>query len=243
MNGTADAVLAIESGFIGREYDDTWVWQALGLPGMVGEPSCAAFQTMCLHMGGVPTPVDLSNPYYCPNWVAWGQAHGRWATTPARGRLVLFDWGNSGTADHVGMVEFVDAAGVHTIEGNSDALNGTNRAVHTDQMLGFVEPPYAAAPAPVNIPVAAPWLADLAKVIAAAKLTTITLGSSGLPAAVLARQLAAKGLLPNVPPWSNAGPAFTLDKLAWQALMEFQAEHHLAIDGKCGPQTWQALFA
>lgn len=92
--------------------------------------------------------------------------HGQWHVDVGgiqRGDIVFFDWGGTDSIaniDHVGVVEFVDAEGVHTIEGNID--NVCKRMVrHSDFIAGYGRPAYApdpvpgppAPPPPVPVPV------------------------------------------------------------------------------------------
>lgn len=86
--------------------------------------------------------------------------HGEWHTDTTgiqRGDIVFFDWAGSNNIsaiDHVGIVEFVDADGVHTIEGNID--NVCKRMLrHSDFIVGYGRPAYA-QPAPVPTPVPNP---------------------------------------------------------------------------------------
>lgn len=72
-----------------------------------------------------------------------------------RGDIIFFDW-NGGSdisgIDHVGLVESVDGATVHTIEGNID--NVCKRMQRTVEVIaGFGRPAYAADPAPKPVPV------------------------------------------------------------------------------------------
>jgi hypothetical protein len=103
--------------------------------------------------------------------------HGQWHVDVAgiqRGDIVFFDWGGTDSIaniDHVGVVEFVDADGVHTIEGNID--NVCKRMLrHSDFIAGYGRPNYApdpvpGPPAPVPTPVPVVPTVSTAKVRAA----------------------------------------------------------------------------
>ena len=43
-----------------------------------------------------------------------------------RGDIVLFDFNNNGTSDHIGIVTRVTSSRIYTIEGNTDSENQTN---------------------------------------------------------------------------------------------------------------------
>ena len=63
------------------------------------------------------------NDPYCPSVVNQLKRDGNWKGTsnPQPGDLVLFDWDRDGTADHIGIVERVNADGsIGTIEGNTE---------------------------------------------------------------------------------------------------------------------------
>lgn len=72
----------------------------------------------------------------------WAQAAGRCVDSPKPGDLVLFDWGNDQTADHIGIVESVkDENTIVTIEGNcDDAVRRMTRKM--SQTIAFIRPAY-----------------------------------------------------------------------------------------------------
>ena len=79
-----------------------------------GEDWCAMFVSWCLHQAGVglqfawvPTGVDAFRAYNLLD------------QNPTPGAVVFYDWNHDGVGTHTGFVESVDAAGVHTIEGNA----------------------------------------------------------------------------------------------------------------------------
>lgn len=60
---------------------------------------------------------------YCPWWAAWFRSRGRWSDTPARGRIVFFDWTGEqrkGSEMHVAIVESVSGDYINTIEFNTE---------------------------------------------------------------------------------------------------------------------------
>lgn len=111
--------------------------------------------------------------------------HGGWHVDTAgiqRGDIVFFDWaGSNGISaiDHVGVVEFVDIDGVHTIEGNID--NVCKRMLrHSDFIAGYGRPMYAPDPiVPPPLPVPSPVPVPLPIV----SLALVRSASDGGPAA------------------------------------------------------------
>ena len=50
----------------------------------------------------------------------------------------IFDWGNNGTVDHVGIVESVVDGVVHTVEGNSgDAVKRNSYMIGSSSIHGY----------------------------------------------------------------------------------------------------------
>jgi len=89
---------------------------------------CAAFVSVCAKRAGLLEliPAECS----CPRMIEGFRALGRWVEddgyVPAAGDIIFYDWedsgsgDNTGTADHVGIIESVDEANgsFTTIEGN-----------------------------------------------------------------------------------------------------------------------------
>lgn len=107
------------------------------------EKWCADFTSwVCNQAGG-----ELNDPY-TPSVVNRLKAKDLWKGTddPEPGDLVLFDWNHDKKADHIGLVEFVNADGsIGTIEGNTnnpttgqEGVWRRERALST--VLGFGEP-------------------------------------------------------------------------------------------------------
>lgn len=85
--------------------------------GRGSEAYCADFVSWLSRQSG-----GRMNESYCPSIVNELKARGTWKgnANPQPGDLVLFDWNHDGTADHVGLVERVNADGsLATIEGNT----------------------------------------------------------------------------------------------------------------------------
>lgn len=85
--------------------------------GRGSEPYCADFVSWVSRRAGL----SMNNPY-CPSVVNELKRNGGWKGTsnPQPGDLVLFDWDGDRVADHIGIVEQVNADGtIGTIEGNT----------------------------------------------------------------------------------------------------------------------------
>ena len=112
------------------------------------DPWCAAFVSavgQALGMTGTILP-----ECGCDKMIALYKTAKRWAALEnvvlKPGDLVFYDWDQNGSADHVGMIEEVTAAGFRVIEGNmSDGVN--RRTVQRNYQLihGFALPDYASA--------------------------------------------------------------------------------------------------
>lgn len=145
---TAETVLNVARGQVGTEANragDTLYSDWYGLP---SESWCDMFVSWVAHTAGAAGIVGKFA--YCPSHVDWFKARGQWGKTPKPGAIVFFDWNGDGVADHVGIVEKVNANGsVGTIEGNSTNPNGGPYGVfrHTEwprYILGYGYPAYDA---------------------------------------------------------------------------------------------------
>ena len=109
-------------------------------------PWCAYFVSWLAKESGAPIGAGGNGTGYVPTLEAWGKQTGRFTEfgegRPQPGDIVIFDWGNAGTADHTGIVERVEADGtVHTIEGNAnDRVMRRDYATSTNHIVGYVRP-------------------------------------------------------------------------------------------------------
>lgn len=131
---------------------------------------CACFVSWCFEQAGTPLPkmdetAVTSGFVYCPDAETWAQDHGAWSSTGEPGDIVLYCWDGSGTAEHTGIVETVNADGsIVAIEGNTEPSSDYPPGVYRmdrdpSVILGFITPPVTSAPAPA---VATHELIDLA---------------------------------------------------------------------------------
>jgi LysM repeat protein len=128
-NGSGDTLYSDWYGLSSESWCDmfvSWVGSTAGASGVIG------------HFA------------YCPSHVNWFKGRGQWGKTPRVGAVVFFDWNGDGEADHVGLVETINADGsIGTIEGNSTNPNGGRYGVfrHTEwprYILGYGYPAYDA---------------------------------------------------------------------------------------------------
>ncbi len=88
---------------------------------------CACFVSWCADQCGYTDAGLVPQFSGCQSGAQWFKNRNRWidgAMEPAPGMIVFYDWddedsdGQDGSADHVGIVEYVENGIVHTIEGN-----------------------------------------------------------------------------------------------------------------------------
>ncbi|MFO0598281.1 MAG: peptidoglycan-binding protein [Myxococcaceae bacterium] len=111
--------------------------------GRGAEAWCADFVSYVMRQSG-----GRMNEPYCPSVVDQLKAAGNWKgrSNPQPGDLVLFDWDGDRSADHIGIVERVNADGsIATIEGNtSNPQTGQEgvwrRTRSMSTVLGFGNP-------------------------------------------------------------------------------------------------------
>ena len=111
--------------------------------GRGAEAYCADFVSWVSRRAGL----SMNNPY-CPSVVNELKRNGDWKgrSNPQPGDLVLFDWDGDRVADHIGIVERVNANGtITTIEGNTENPQNGRQGVWRRErslstVLGFGNP-------------------------------------------------------------------------------------------------------
>lgn len=120
---------------------------ATDVPG-TGWPWCAAFTAWCYVQAGAPQPYRSA---YVPALRNWYQAHGRRLTKDQvrPGDLVMYDWGQDGTPDHIGLFRrwmTVSRTEFEAVEGNTSFGSDSNggsvmiRLRHVEQVAFFARP-------------------------------------------------------------------------------------------------------
>jgi hypothetical protein len=94
---------------------------------------CVMFQSYCFAMVGLNEPFFPSQN--CDDVVNRARDAGMLVNDIQRGDLVIFDWGDGGILDHIGLVYKVDANTVYTIEGNT--LNG--KVAYRERTYEYIE--------------------------------------------------------------------------------------------------------
>lgn len=99
--------------------------------GWNGVSWCAEFVSYCYAAAGSKTIQKKTRYAYCPYVVADARA-GKYGLSvtrdPKRGDIVLYDWNNDGTADHIGLFDewIQQGSTFRTIEGNTSPTNASN---------------------------------------------------------------------------------------------------------------------
>lgn len=190
-----------------------------------GVAFCAMFASYCLAKVGVECAGFPGA--YCPS-IHHKQHLG--VSELRAGDVVLFDWEDDGTDDHVGFVVSNDASArvVHTIEGNTSGGKVARRTRAWSTVCGGIRPKYDGAPAGSN-------QAKPAKGEKVYKFPTVKKGMKGSHVAMFQAtyntrfggKLAIDG---------SAGPA------THSAIGDAQSRLGIAKDFSCGPDTWSHLL-
>jgi|GEM_PF-5646156 len=102
---------------------------------------CACFVSWCANQCGYITLGQVPMFSYCPSGAAWFKAHGLWknaGTVPNAGDIIFFCWDGSQTAEHVGIVRYVENGTVYTIEGNSyNACRANQYSINSSYIYGY----------------------------------------------------------------------------------------------------------
>ena len=111
---------------------------------------CACFVSWCANECGYIDAGVIPKFAGCGVGVQWFKDRGLWqdrSYEPRPGDIIFFDWndeyGQDGSADHVGIVEKVEGGVVYTIEGNSgDRCQENHYTVGYYEILGYGTPAY-----------------------------------------------------------------------------------------------------
>ena len=227
--------LGVKESPAGSNHQQFGVWY-----GLDRQPWCAMFASYCLYVAGyrftdAQTPKGFS---YCPSIVAWGQRHRRISRTPHLGDLAVAV--NGSRPHHVELVSRTPTGdGTFTsIGGNTGAANLSNggEVLEHSHTIGsswvFVSPFYSAPAAHVSRPahtVGSPLRRNLALT---SPLTT------GNDVGWVENRLRQLGYLPKT---YRATKRYS--PTVHNAVVRFQRDHHLTVDGVAGPVTGDHLAA
>lgn len=170
---------------------------------------------------------------WTPACASWWNSHGRFGREPRPGAVVFFDWGGSKSIqaiDHVGLVvQALDNGLVRTIEGNSAVPGHPDGVWYHDRnpafIVGYGYPAYGGA-VPVDVVIEDNYRPYVA---AAPGSRAVSVLDAGDDVKQLQRSL-------GIPVDGYFGARTK------NAVIGFQREHRLQVDGIVGPKTWAALF-
>ena len=211
----------------------------------VNDDWCAAFvSAVAVKLGyNDIIPCECS----CPRMVTLFKNAGIWeedeSKTPKPGWILFFDWGdpstyastnNTGSPDHVGIVEKVSDGYITVIEGNySDSVKRRTISVNGRYIRGYGVPKYD--PESTSEPATSEVKAEASKVEATANvaLKVLKKGSEGEQVKALQRMLYAMGY--NIGSNPIDGDFGSKTDAAVRA---YQKKYGLAVDGIVGVKTW-----
>lgn len=144
---------------------------------------------------------------------------------PQAGDIIFYDWedsgkgDNTGTPNHVGIVETVKGNTITVIEGNySQAVKRRNITVNGRYIRGYGVPKYPVSAINVTLPV-------------------LSKGSTGKEVKTVQRLLLSLGY-----EMDGYGADGSFGSATEKAVKQFQKATGLAVDGVCGTDTWHALL-
>jgi hypothetical protein len=206
------------------EYD--WEW-------------CACFvSSVAIKLGYTDIiPTEIS----CSEMVELLKGIGAWvendAHVPAPGTIIFYDWqdktgskaDNTGSPDHVGIVEKVVGDTIHVIEGNhKNGVNIRPLRVNGDNIRGFGVPKYDAEPAEKP---------TTKTEVCSVEVKELKKGAKG--DSVKAMQLLLIGYGYKLPIY---GADSDFGSETEKAVRAFQKDKGLSVDAICGPNTWEKLL-
>ena len=186
----------------------------------------------------------------CQNQIELFKKLGRWqekdSYVPLAGDYVFYDWqdsgngDNTGSSDHVGIVEACDGKNITVVEGNySNAVK--RRSIKVDGMYirGFGIPDYASKANEVKQEVKEETPAKKPDVTTYYSVRLPLLKKGSKSAAVKAMQTLLLAKCYNLPQYGADGDFGAETETALKA---YQKANNLEVDGKCGGKTWAALI-
>lgn len=147
--------------------------------------------------------------------------------TPLAGDLIFYDWedngkgDNTGSPNHIGIVEKVSGSTITVIEGNyGNAVKRRYMTIDGRYIRGFGVPKYISEVSKVDI-----------------ELSILSKGSKGNEVKTLQRLLLALGYEMN-----GYGADGSFGGATEQAVKKFQKDRGLSVDGMVGQATWNAIL-
>ena len=203
---------------------------------------CVVFVWDIFRMAGA------SELFYDGKKTAWCDAVRDWAKTSnlvvnktdgKHGDLVLFDWNNNYSADHIGFIDSKNSDGTYqTVEGNTSFDNNSNggevqiRTRYPYEIMMIIRPKYE----PEEIkPIPEP---TTNKGVTNVELRMLRKGMSGNDVRAAMLLMKDKGYYPYTIPSTDKlfGPKMEA------GVRKMQAEHNLGVDGIIGHNSWTFLL-
>jgi peptidoglycan hydrolase-like protein with peptidoglycan-binding domain len=211
--------------------------------GMNNQPWCAMFVSYCFYTVGLPLKITTNKGFaYCPYGVKWFKDKGLWHKNPEVGDVVFYDWGGDQISDHVGIVEKInDDGSIIAIEGNTSVGNDSNggqvmQRERNKGIIGYGRPPYTSAPLS-DEEFTTPHPLWPGRYIA---LTSPYM--SGDDVLLWQQQMIYRGWTLGSGGKTGKGDDSVFSERDHEVLIQFQKEKGLEVDGKIGPQSWNAAW-
>ncbi|MDR2712054.1 MAG: CHAP domain-containing protein [Clostridiales bacterium] len=139
-NASMIEIAEIQLGNIGGE--PFWSWYGF----TSRQPWCGCYVSWVADQCGFIEAGVIPMFAWCDDGVDWFKEKGQWqdsSYTPMPGDIVFFDWDGDRSANHVGIVEFVDGDFIYTIEGNAnDSCARRSYRLDSEKVLGYGTPAY-----------------------------------------------------------------------------------------------------
>lgn len=191
---------------------------------------------------------DASELFYDGKKTAWCDAVRDWAKTNGltvnktegkHGDLVLFDWNNNYSADHIGFIDSKNSDGTyHTVEGNTSAGDNANggevqiRTRKQSEIMMIIRPKYEAEDVePEPTPTTNKGVVNL-------ELRMLSKGMSGNDVRAAMLLMKDKGYYPYSIPANDKVFGAKMDA----GVRKMQKEHNLGVDGIIGKKSWTFLL-
>ncbi len=151
---------------------------------------------------------------------------------PNPGEIMFYDWDdngvgdNKGTPDHVGIVEKVVGDTIHVIEGNrSNSVKRIYIKVNAKKIRGYAAPKYGKEED------------NTQKGMVEVKVPVLKKGAKGDEVKALQALLIGYGYS-----CGSKGVDGSFGSATDKAFRAYQKDHGLAVDGSCGPASWNSLL-
>ena len=176
---------------------------------------------------------DPSGIPLCSTGAQYFKDAGRWYATPERGDVIFFIV--NGSINHTGIVEKVSGGLVYTIEGNSsDMVARRTYGVGSYNIAGFGRPKWSVVTEEPVDDITPEPITQHAKV---SGIPMLRKGDKGETVKALKALLILRGYKGG---FSSSNPLFGSNVL--KAVMNFQKDNGLEVDGIVGEFTWAALL-